>query len=97
MWSILVVVLLYFQAGRTLGDEECDLEQACKDIGEQMERSFQKGPFSTKGCYLYYNEKDLRRYGNKIYYGTVEMMLRKLVRSTRNHRKNDPLGSTAAQ
>ena len=49
---------------------ECDLEQACKDIGEQMERSFQKGPFSTKGCYLYYNEKDLRRYGNKIYYGT---------------------------
>ena len=33
-------------------------------------RSFQKGPFSTKGCYLYYNEKDLRRYGHKIYYGT---------------------------
>ena len=45
---------------------ECDYEQACKDVGALMGRSFSKSnSYSTKGCYLYYNKK----YESKIYYG----------------------------
>ena len=46
---------------------ECDYsEQACKNVGAVMGRTFKRGSYATKGCYLYY----YKRYGGNIYYGT---------------------------
>jgi len=67
MKSILVVTVLYIVAGGTGGDAKCDYsEQACKNVGALMGRTFKRGSYATKGCYLYYYKK----YGGNIYYGT---------------------------
>jgi len=64
MRFVLVVALLYFQAGGTRGECKPYSKDRCKDLGKQMLRTFSEGTWSTKGCYLYYN----KRYGSKIYW-----------------------------
>ena len=46
----------------------CDFsEEACKDVGALMGRTFKSSSaYATKGCYLYYSDP----YGSDIYYGT---------------------------